>query len=357
MIGYFTHLQEALEEGGIVDIELIRLDADELKEVCDSLDVPEYMQGTTLVSIDEKFLFINYVPTSIIREFLANHTQEYERIIVFKDVLHGTYKIIDDEGHVTDCDMISTDLSSISECLSHPCDLDSSTWKVLSLVVISGFLDGINPCAFAVLLYFVTLLFATGFGTQEWEKRRILELGSLYIVAIYITYLAIGLAIQHAITNLPFTPQISMIGALVVIAAGIIKLKDRFWPDRGVSLKLSPDQWETVRRWMRKATFPATFTVGIMVTVFEFPCTGGIYIAILGILGTQTTFIRGLTYLLLYNLAFILPLIAILLLAFIKELGNFSIIKWKNQEKKQMNLIEGSIYITLGIFLLLLGFV
>jgi len=150
---------------------------------------------------------------------------------------------------------------------------------------------------------------------------------------------------------------VSKMGALVVIAAGIIKIKDRFWPGRGVSLKLSPSRWETTRKWMRKATLPATFITGTLVALFEFPCTGGIYFAILSILATRTTFVEGLTYLLLYNVAFILPLMAILILASKKEIIEFSLRKWQQQEAKSMGLVEGLIYIGLGAFLLLSGIV
>jgi cytochrome c biogenesis protein CcdA len=145
---------------------------------------------------------------------------------------------------------------------------------------------------------------------------------------------------------------VSKIGVGILIAAGIVNIKDYFWPGRGISLKLSSSCWETLRNWMRKATFPATFVVGIIVALFEFPCTGGIYVAILGMLAMRTAFLEGLTYLLFYNAAFVFPLIVILVITCDKKLMRFSLRRWQQCKGKQMRLLEGIIYIGLGAFLL-----
>jgi len=351
---YVSELWAALREMGI-EVRTIDLEPElrwELAGLYQKLGVPDDMRATytLVVSIDQKFLFINHVPVRIITDFLANHAEKYERIAVFRDEARNLYKVMDDKGNV----MEGKIENSITDILPFP------PWSILSLVVVSGLLDGINPCAFAVLLFLVTLLFAM--GTTTWEhpqqiRRTVLLFGSTYILAVYLTYLIIGLTLRQAIMIVPFYHLVSKMGALVVIAAGIIKIKDRFWPGRGVSLKLSPSRWETTRKWMRKATLPATFITGTLVALFEFPCTGGIYFAILSILATRTTFVEGLTYLLLYNVAFILPLMAILILASKKEIIEFSLRKWQQQEAKSMGLVEGLIYIGLGAFLLLSGIV
>jgi len=255
---------------------------------------------------------------------------------------------MDDEGNI----MEGKIENSIADILPFP------PWSILSLVVVSGLLDGINPCAFAVLLFLVTLLFAMGtttWGHPQRIKRMALLFGSTYILAVYLTYLIIGLTLRQAIAMVPFPHLVSKVAALIVIAAGMIKTKDRFWPGRGISLKLSPSHWETTRKWMYKATLPATFIAGALVAFFEFPCTGGIYLAILSMLATRTAFMEGLTYLLFYNVAFILPLMAVLILASKREIIEFSIRKWQQRGEKNMRLMEGLIYTGLGAFLLLSG--
>ena len=67
-----------------------------------------------------------------------------------------------------------------------------------------------------------------------------------------------------------------------------------------------------IARWMHKATTPSAFVAGLLVSTVEVPCTGGIYLAILGMLASKTSFMQGFTYLLVYNVTFVLPLIIIL---------------------------------------------
>jgi len=64
--------------------------------------------------------------------------------------------------------------------------LDSFS-SILALIVISGLLDGINPCAFAVLLFFIAFLFITSRSSIERAKRRLLTVGSIYITGVYLT--------------------------------------------------------------------------------------------------------------------------------------------------------------------------
>jgi len=302
---------------------------------------------TLVVCIDEKFLFINHVPVGIITDFLTNYAEDYAKIAVLRDEVRGLYKVMDEEGHIIECKLEQ----SIVECL--PCSHSVAPWSILSLVVVNGLLDGINPCAFAALIFFIALQFAIGFiDFAEKAKRRVLLFGSTYIIAVYLTYLTIGITLKHMIEIIPFPHLVSKIGVVILIAAGVINILDYFWPGRGISLKLSPSRWKTARNWMRKATFPATFVVGVIIALFEFPCTGGIYVAILGMLAMRTTFLEGFTYLLFYNIAFIFPLIVILVIASNKRLMRFSLRRWQQHQGKYMTILVGIIYISLGAFLL-----
>ena len=55
-------------------------------------------------------------------------------------------------------------------------------------------MDGINPCAFGVLLFFIAFLY-----TLKRTKGNILKIGVVYISMIYLAYLLIGLGIMQAI--------------------------------------------------------------------------------------------------------------------------------------------------------------
>jgi len=356
---YTSELWAALREMGVqvrtIDVEPeLRSD---LAALYEEFGLPEEMRAmfTLVVSVDGRFLFVNHVPVRLITDFLSRDAERYGRVAVFRDEARDLYLVMDDQGNVGECKVAN----SIAECLSGlGVRWGSYPWSFLALVVVSGLLDGVNPCAFAVLLFLVTLLFAI--GTTTWKHpervRRMLGLfGLTYILAVYLAYLTVGLALRHVLAMLPFPHLVRTMGALAVIAAGVIKVKDYFRPGRGISLKPTAAQWETARKWMGKAALPATFITGALVALFEFPCTGGIYLVILSMLATRTTFVESLAYLVLYNAAFILPLVAVLVLASRREILEFSIKRWQQREGRKMGLAEGLVYIGLGAFLLLSG--
>lgn len=230
--------------------------------------------------------------------------------------------------------------------------------SVLALIVVSGLLDGINPCAFAVLLFFIAFLFITSRASSlEQTKRKLLLVGSIYITGVYLAYLMVGLSIIRIITITPFPHLVAKIGGLLVILLGAINIKDYFWPGRGFSLKMSNSQWTAVRKWIRKSTLLSSFITGLLVSLFEFPCTGGIYVAILGMLAQQRTFTQGFVYLLIYNVAFVLPLIVLLVFASRRKVMQFSLETWQLRHGKRMRLLLGLVMVGLGAFLLFSGLV
>ena len=68
-------------------------------------------------------------------------------------------------------------------------------------VLASGFADGFNPCAFALLVLFATYTLTlvnavTADGTPTLEARRkLLGAGSLYVGAVLVTYFIIGIGL------------------------------------------------------------------------------------------------------------------------------------------------------------------
>ena len=93
--------------------------------------------------------------------------------------------------------------------------------------------------------------------------------------------------------------------------------------------------------------------LGVIVSALELPCTGGIYIAVLGLLANQATLTQGYIYLLIYNLIFVMPLIFILFITYF-SLTSETINSWRKKNKRVMRLIMGLVMITLGIIMILL---
>ncbi len=69
--------------------------------------------------------------------------------------------------------------------------------KDFGLMVMAALIDGINPCAFATLFFFIAYL-----NFQKKGRREILILGSAFVIGIYTCYFLIGLGIFHFLLSL-----------------------------------------------------------------------------------------------------------------------------------------------------------
>lgn len=219
---------------------------------------------------------------------------------------------------------------------------------LLPLVMVSALIDSINPCAFSILL--LTLAFLFSIGTL---RSRILKIGGFYILGIFGAYLLIGLGLFHAL-HLFNTPHfMGKLGAALLIALGTINIIKEFFPAFPVSLKIPAAAHRRMAELVQKSSLPAAFVLGILVGLCEFPCTGGPYLMVLGLLHDRGTYVNGIGYLLMYNLIFILPLVVALFIAGDKTLVD-KIHSWQNHQRRAMRLSVGAIMLVLGIIIFLL---
>lgn len=224
----------------------------------------------------------------------------------------------------------------------------ASTKKVtLPLVLGAGLIDGINPCAFAVLIFLLTFLLEISS-----TKRRMVKAGSVYILAVYITYLLAGLGLLTVIQISGVSSIIVKAAAAFALFAGLVNVKDYFWYGQGFSFEIPKSKKGVIEGWTKKANIPAAIVLGFLVSMFELPCTGGVYLAILAMLANTMTKTAALGYLLIYNLMFVLPLIAILIFV-TKGMKAEHIESWRNAKKNWMRLVLGLFLLALGVGLLL----
>jgi cytochrome c biogenesis protein CcdA len=189
----------------------------------------------------------------------------------------------------------------------------------LAAVILAGLADGFNPCAFTVLLLFITSLLATaqarGVQTADALRRRVIGLGAIYIASVFLTYLALGVGVLSVAEVLTQRHLPARLGAVLAIALGLWMLKDYFLPDVGLRLKAPAAVAGWARASARRATVPALVAAGVLIGLCTVPCSGAIYLAVLSLLAAQSSAFAGFGYLVLYNGVFVLPLVAILLAA------------------------------------------
>src|SRR3989344_4163902 len=96
----------------------------------------------------------------------------------------------------------------------------------LGTIVITGLIDSINPCAIGVLILMLSVLLSA-----KKSVKRMLLLGSIYILSVFTIYLLAGLGLMYFLSNIPLyiTEYLSISVGLLILIAGIIEVKDFFW--------------------------------------------------------------------------------------------------------------------------------
>ncbi len=219
---------------------------------------------------------------------------------------------------------------------------------LLPIITTAALVDSVNPCAFSILILTIAFLF-----TLERSRSNIFKIGLLYIIGIFIVYILIGLGILQTLRIFNIPNFMGKAGAILLIAWGVFELLGAIFPNFPIKLKIPKGSHNTMAKLMEKGSAPTAFLLGGFVGLCEFPCTGGPYLLVLGLLHDQATFWKGLGYLIYYNLVFILPLIIILLIANNKMLLDKTQ-KWKSENVKGMRYISSLAMIVLGIVIFLL---
>ncbi|MEK7208900.1 MAG: GAP family protein [Patescibacteria group bacterium] len=224
---------------------------------------------------------------------------------------------------------------------------DGGKW-LLPLVGITALVDSINPCAFSILI--LTIAFLLSLGRL---RSNILKIGGVYIFGVFTAYILIGLGLLKILHFFNTPHFMGKVGAGLLILLGLINLIQELFPNSPIKLRLPKFSHGLMARVMEKASVPTAFLLGILVGLCEFPCTGGPYLMILGLLHDQVTYLTGIGYLFLYNLIFVLPLVIILSLASHKYLLD-RVEDWQNRRKKLMRRVGGLVMILLGVIIFLI---
>ena len=217
---------------------------------------------------------------------------------------------------------------------------------LLPLVLISSILDSVHPCSFSILLITIAFLFG-----MQMTRNKILQIGGVYIAGIFTAYFLIGLGILKVL-HLFNTPHfMGKLGATILIVFGVINLVNEFFPRFPIRLKIPSVSHTAMGRLMEKASVPAAFGLGILVGICQFPCMGGPYLMIIGLLHDQINYLKGFGYLFLYNAILIVPLVVVLWIAADKVLVD-KIQEWKRTNMGGVRFWAGLAMIIIGILIL-----
>ena len=234
-------------------------------------------------------------------------------------------------------------------------------------VISAGLIDGINPCAFTVIVFFISFL-----ALQGYKRVELIIIGLGFIFAVFLTYLLIGLGIFGFLYRLKgfwFLVRIFnfSIGVFSIIL-GIFCLYDflkfkKTKQTEGLILQLPKSVKNRINKIIglhyrgqpQKYTaklFLSALVTGFLVSILEAVCTGQVYLPTIAFVFKTTHLkLEAGAYLLLYNLMFILPLVIIFILALLGATSQtFS--KFLKQNLLTVKVLMMILFFGLGIFLL-----
>ncbi len=227
-------------------------------------------------------------------------------------------------------------------------------------VLAAGFLDGINPCAFATIVFFISYLVFAGR-----RRRDIMIMALFFILAVFISYFAIGLGayrLLHFFAGFKFLAVIMFrLFGIMAIVLGILSLYDFYAAQRGQTSKMILQLPLIIKQRIHKSIKEKTgsggiiigsLTTGFLISFLEFGCTGQVYLpTITFIIAQRGLSLQPIGYLLLYNLMFILPLVVIALAASI--LSTQQTAAFLEKKIPLVKMVTAFLFFGLGVALLL----
>jgi glutaredoxin len=227
---------------------------------------------------------------------------------------------------------------------------DATNSSLPLIAILLGFLDGFNPCAFFVLLFLLSML------VYARSKKRMLIVGLTFVFfsgLIYFLFMSAWLNFFMVTKNINYITTISGLVALII---AIINIKDFFAFKKGVSLSVSDKHRTNLASKMRgllKAESLISMLIGTIIlaitaNLYELICTAGFpmvftKILVLNELSTMSYY----SYLLLYNIAYVIPLLTIVLFFSF----TFKSKKLSQTQGEALKLLSGMMMLSLGIIL------
>lgn len=186
-------------------------------------------------------------------------------------------------------------------------------------VFLAGLLDGVNPCAFSTLLFFLSFL-----ALRKKSKRTTAAVGAAFIASVFTAYFLMGLGFLQGLRALAEYRALGIVLNVAVSAAslvlGALNVRDALRARNGNPedsvLKLPAPLVKANHFAIRTfASGPAVVVgaalSGALVSVLELACTGQIYFPTLAYINRTAPTAGSVFLLALYNGAFVLPLLAV----------------------------------------------
>ena len=189
------------------------------------------------------------------------------------------------------------------------------------VVAFAGLIDGINPCAFITIVFFVSVL-----SLLKKTKREILIVGGMFALSVFLTYVLLGLGVFKLIkiysVNGGISRSVSIIVFVLALGLAVFNFIDfliykNTKNPKDIKIKLPKSIRTRINRLIRsemqtRNLILGALLLGFLVSLLESVCTGQVYLpTIVYILQQKKMMFKSFIYLLLYNFMFIIPLLSV----------------------------------------------
>jgi cytochrome c biogenesis protein CcdA len=223
----------------------------------------------------------------------------------------------------------------------------------------AGLIDGLNPCAFATLVFFISYLTFTGR-----RGRDVLFVGVAFALGVFLTYLLVGVGLLRAIQSLSFFTSLGrwvyLVTALLCVVLAAFTFRDYSIAREGKATEMTLKLPMGLRRWINKiiresaqmrAFVGVAFVTGFLVSLIELACTGQVYLpTIMFVLSVPDLAAKAFGYLLLYCVMFILPLIVVFVLAYFGTTSQ-QLASFVNRRTASIKLATGAVFLGLALWM------
>lgn len=225
----------------------------------------------------------------------------------------------------------------------------------------AGLLDGLNPCAFATLIFFISYLTMIGR-----KGKAVLAVGGSFALSVFSTYLLIGFGFFEFLQAIERTVRIAAVlfYALTAVAAFVLAaftfrdyLRCRHGAVGDITLQLPKFLKHRIHRTISAKSRTPHFVLGaaaagFIVSLLELACTGQVYLPTIALVAQTTGFrSRAVPLLVLYNMMFILPLIIVFVVTYF-GVSSKGLTDFFQRHAAGVKLATAVLFTFMGVFLL-----
>lgn len=236
----------------------------------------------------------------------------------------------------------------ITQASSELLETDSTVQLTIPVLIGAAIVDSINPCTIAVMILLIgAVLYSKG-------RETALYSGLLFSFTIFVMYVLYGFGILHAITAFELTRIFYIVVTVMALILAVLEVR-AFIDYRPGMMAVEMPMF--LRPYAKEATSKATSPIGVIIaamfcSLFLVPCSSGPYLLVLGMLAKAAT-IQTVSYLLLYNLIFILPMVLMTVAIYLGKTSVEKIHNLKEDYIKYIHLASGIILFVLFFIMLI----